>query len=209
MSYTRVKICGITNIEDALHAVESGADALGFNFWTGSKRHVSRDEVKKFIREIGSFVFKVGVFVDQSLEEIQQHAKELRLDYIQLHGNESADLARKIPAKIIRVIRACDEESLKQLKGYPADVFLIDAYDTDEIGGTGKPASPELVRKAIQAYPHMVLAGGINPDNVEKVIQEFHPYSIDVCSGVEVFPGKKDHDKVKDLIQRARLSSVS
>ncbi|MDO8683655.1 MAG: phosphoribosylanthranilate isomerase [Armatimonadota bacterium] len=202
---TRVKICGITNVEDALAAVECGADAIGFIF-ASSPRRVDACAAKRISDKLPPFITRVGVFTDAN-PGLLQVAEVCGLDVIQLHGEQSEDFAKSIQAsrRIIRVVRVKDKKSLTQLKGYPsADAYLLDTYSKDARGGTGKTFDWEIAVKAKEFGKPLILSGGLNPENVAEAVKLVRPYAVDVSSGVESSPGKKDLIKMKELIENVR-----
>lgn len=201
-SMVRVKICGITNIGDALVAVEYGADALGFVFYRGSPRYVSPDDAKEIIRQLPPFVTAVGVFVDEDIGVIEKTVKHASLSVVQLHGNEPPETCLKL-GRVFKAIRVKDLCDLEPLRKYRASAFLLDAYTPDQYGGTGLIFNWDVAVAAKQ-FGNIILAGGLNPDNIEKAVRWVRPYGVDVSSGVEVEKGKKDHLKLKLFIERAK-----
>lgn len=201
---TKIKICGITNLEDALLATELGADALGFIFVPSSPRAVTPDAAKDIIAQLPPFVTKAGVFVNSSIEEILRIQQLCGLDVLQLHGDETPDFCRKLRGKIIKVIRVKDEASLTPMKDYHPGAFLLDTYQAGKPGGTGEIFNWELAVKAKQ-YGKIILSGGLNPENVQQAILQVHPYAVDVASGVESAPGRKDHQRLRDFIKNVKL----
>jgi phosphoribosylanthranilate isomerase len=206
-SMTRVKICGITSIEDATAAVEAGADALGFIFVGGTPRHVTPEEAAHIVRCVPPFVATVGVFVDQPLEEVRRVAASLRLDAVQLHGQESEAYSRAMPVPVIRALRVRDEASLQPLTTYPAQAFLLDAYVEGLPGGTGTAFPWELALCAKGRTP-LILSGGLRPDTVTDAVRLVRPYGVDVSSGVEISPGRKDHQKVREFVVNVRKADL-
>ena len=203
----RVKICGITNSEDAKVAVEAGADALGFIFFSQSPRNISPVEAKDIIERVPPFVAKVGVFVNESLETILRIAKETGIDTVQLHGDESAELGEQIARenlKVIKAFRIKDQSSLAALKEFRASAFLLDSYVPGQLGGTGAKFNWDLAVQAAAAGTPIILAGGLVPENVGDAVSKVGPYGVDVSSGVESAPGKKDHAKVRAFIAAVR-----
>ncbi len=212
-----VMFCGITIGEDARVAVEAGADALGFIFFGQSPRNVSAAEARKIIEELPPFVARVGVFVTESVETILRIAKETGIDTVQLHGDESPELCEKIARKGLKVIKAFrikDGSSLAALKNYRAAAFLLDSYVPGQLGGTGAKFNWDLAVQAVQAVhtgemgTAIILAGGLVPENVGAAVSKVGPYGVDVSSGVEAAPGKKDHGKVRGFIAAARSAEV-
>ena len=198
----RVKVCGITNLEDAKLAVELGADALGFIF-ADSPRQVSVDAAAEIISELPPFVNIVGVFVDESAEVVSHAVAECRLDTLQFHGDESPTYLNFFQSKVIKAFRVKDEKSLESLPKYKADAYLLDTYVEDVPGGTGKTFDWTLAKKAKEFGP-IILSGGIDAVNVRVAIDEVRPFAIDVCSGVEKEPGKKDPAKLKRFMKEVK-----
>ncbi len=198
----KVKICGITNLEDALAAADFGADALGFVFYEGSPRYVTQEEAGKIIENLPPFVSTVGVFVDKKREDIRSILERVPLDIVQLHGHETPEAC--LPEKrIIKAIRVKDLSDLELLKQYHVSAFLLDAYTPDSFGGTGQIFNWDIAVEAKQ-FGKIILAGGLGPDNVVKAIRRVRPYAVDVSSGVEEKKGKKDHKKLRLFIERAK-----
>jgi len=202
---TRIKICGITNVEDALAAVEFGADAIGFVFAL-SPRRVDAGQAKRIGDAVPPFVSRVGVFVnaDPGLLRVVQVCG---LDAVQLHGDQSEPFAKTLTpyVRVIRGLRVKGARCLLRLKEYEAaDAFLLDTYSKEALGGTGKTFDWGVAVKAKDFGKPIILSGGITPENVEEAIRRVRPYAIDVSSGVESEPGKKDHDKMKELIRNVR-----
>lgn len=199
----KVKICGMTSQADAMMAAEFGADAVGFIFYRKSPRYVSEKTVKNIV--LPPFVNRVGVFVNEDADRINRIADSCQLDLIQLHGDESPAFCKKIKRKVIKAVRLRDAKSIERMAKYDVEGFLLDAYEENIPGGTGKTCDWSLVRRAKKFGP-IILAGGLKPSNVEDAIRKVQPYGVDVCSGVEKVPGKKDRSKVRDFIQAARNS---
>ncbi|NOZ68261.1 MAG: phosphoribosylanthranilate isomerase [Deferribacteres bacterium] len=199
-----VKICGITNTEDALAAVRYGADAVGFVFYHKSPRAVTPETAKTIISSLPPFITTVGVFVDEEIREMEKIASYAGLDVIQLHGSESPDKCRNAGRKIIKAVRVkhrADIEILRQYRNVSA--FLLDTYSPSAIGGTGETFNWEIAVEA-KKFGRIILAGGLDPGNVEEAIKIVRPYGVDVSSGVEGSEkGRKDHVKLKLFIERA------
>ena len=206
---TLVKICGITNIEDALEAVDAGADFLGFVF-APSPRRADVGRVKHIQQIVTGRVKTVGVFTDES-DEVLKIIDECRLTYAQLHGGQSEDFARLIGAdKVIRVVRVRDESSLDELSNHiEAAYYLLDTYKKGLPGGTGETFNWELAVRARNLSKPMFLSGGLTPDNIEAAIKTVRPFAVDVSSGVEKCPGKKDYSKIKELIDYVRETDIA
>ncbi len=198
----KIKICGITNLEDALAAADFGADALGFVFYDNSPRCISEDEARNIIRNLPPYITTVGVFVDKKPEEIEAVMENVSLDVAQLHGNETPE-GCLIRGRVIKAIRVKELSDLEHLKHYHVSAFLLDAYTPDSLGGTGQIFNWDIAAEAKQ-FGNIILAGGLNPDNVKKAIRWVRPYAVDVSSGVEQKKGKKDIGKLKLFIQRAK-----
>lgn len=198
----KVKICGITNLEDALAAADFGADALGFVFYEGSPRCISQDAARDIIMKLPPFLTTVGVFVDKDPDEIRKVMDHLSLNVAQLHGHEHPDACLK-DRRIVKAIRVKELSDLEPLKQYNVSAFLLDAYTPDSLGGTGQIFNWDIAVDAKQ-FGRIILAGGLNPDNVKKAVRWVRPYAVDVSSGVEERKGKKDIKKLKLFIERAK-----
>ena len=200
-----VKICGITRPEDAEQAVAAGADLIGLNFWRGSKRFVQDKQAREIIAAIPPGVLKVGVFVNAHPLVVSETLADLKLDLVQLHGDEIAATWTWLrPEQTIRVVRVRDQASLKETLGWQARLFLYDAY-AEGYGGSGKRAPWDVV--AAGARRPFLIAGGLNPSNVAEAIRATRPDGVDVSSGVESAPGIKDMRKVRAFIKHARAAA--
>lgn len=201
-----VKICGITNWHDAKVAIDAGADALGFNFYANSPRRIALFHAKQVIRRMPRCVAAVGVFVNASAKEILRIADATNLAALQLHGEESPAtverLAREYP--VLKAFRVGPGFRTSELKRYAnASGFLLDGYDVNRRGGTGKVFDWRVAREA-KRYGPVILAGGLRAENVVAAIREVEPFGLDVCSGVEERPGRKDAKKVRRLMAAVR-----
>ena len=199
----KVKVCGMTSLKDALVAVEEGADAVGFIFYKKSPRSVTRKLVREIVLELPPFVDIVGVFVDETAEQINKIADYCNLDMIQLHGDESPAFCKKIRRRVIKAFKVKDMQSVKKLSGFQVSGFLLDTFSEDLHGGTGKVFDWNLALPAKKFGP-VIMAGGMTPNNVRQAIQQIRPYGVDVCSGVESQPGVKDHKKVRAFLENAK-----
>ena len=199
----KVKICGMTNLKDVKVAVDGGVDAVGFIFYKKSPRSVTMQAVRKIVLELPPFVDSVGVFVNETAEQINKIADRCNLDRVQLHGNESPTFCKKIRRRVIKAIRVKDIQSLKKLSDYPVSSFLLDTFSEDQYGGTGRVFDWNLAYPA-KKYGPIILAGGLTPNNVRQAIQRIQPYGVDVCSGVESQPGIKDHKKMKAFLKNVK-----
>ncbi|MEW6387801.1 MAG: phosphoribosylanthranilate isomerase [Thermodesulfobacteriota bacterium] len=201
----RIKICGITNLEDALAAAHLGAPALGFNFYAKSPRSVTPEAAREIIRQLPPLVLSVGVFVDEDASTVREIASQAGLDWLQLHGNEFPEYCRQLGRRVIKAFRVQDERSLEELAKYKGSVqaFLLDTYKPGLSGGTGETFDWHLARRA-QPYGPIILAGGLTPENVAQAIKMAQPQAVDVASGVEARPGKKDQEKLKAFFAAVR-----
>lgn len=199
----RIKICGITNLEDALHASKCGADALGFVFYAGSPRCIAPDLAQSIIAELPPLVTTVGLFVNERPDRIRELIAFCGLDAIQLHGDEGPDQCHYPPCRVIKAVRLQGQTQADSLAAYPVAALLLDAYHPDKFGGTGGCCDWQQAA-AIARRNRVILAGGLNPENVAEAVRQVRPYGIDVSSGVEIGPGKKDPEKVASFIRMAR-----
>lgn len=200
----RVKICGITNIEDALAAVALGADALGFVF-AKSPRQVTKEQARDIIENLPPFVSPVGVFVDEKVETIKEICDFCGIHTVQLHGNEDPLYINDLKGyKIIKAFRIKEEGDLKPLANYKPHAFLLDSYVKGVMGGTGVAFNWEVARQA-HKYGAIILSGGLTSENVQEAIRIVKPYAVDVSSGVEASPGKKDKVLMKWFIVNAKF----
>jgi len=199
----RIKICGITNKEDALAAVRLGADALGFVF-APSPRKVSAESAREIIKALPPFVQTVGVFVDEDPERVTSVAATCGLDILQLHGSESVDYCSSFDRRVIKAVRLQSRDELKNLAKYVdvVDALLLDTYVADKPGGTGTTFDWNLAVEAGR-YGRIILAGGLNPENVAAAISMVKPYAVDASSGLEKSPGVKDHEKMAKFLREA------
>jgi len=204
----KVKICGITNLEDALAAADAGADALGFIFYPESPRFIEPGEVRNIVSKLPVFITTVGVFVNEKEEMIRRIIRESGVQVLQFHGEESPWLCTRFREKVIKVFRVRDLDSIDSMKMYPVDTFLLDTYHEEVRGGSGKTFDWKIAEKA-KEYGRIILSGGLTPSNVGEVIIRIRPYGVDVSSGVEISPGKKDHRKIRDFIREVRRKNVA
>lgn len=204
---TLVKICGITNIEDALASVEFGADMIGLNFFEKSVRYVSPTLATKIATESATTVKRVGVFVNASIEHILEIGLDVGLDAIQLHGDETleyeADLRSRTNLETIKAVRVGKDFDVHELVNIDSTV-LLDAYRDGEYGGTGEVFDWRIASQVRTLVPSLILAGGLDADNVADAIRIVRPYAVDVTSGVESSPGKKDPKKLEAFIRNAK-----
>ena len=199
-----VKICGITNEPDARAAVEAGADALGFVFCPSSPRCVSLETAAKVSSELPPFVVRVGVFVNAPEDLVLTAMRGCRLNMLQFHGDESPEYCLKFGLMSMKAFRVRDAASLESVTEYPTDAWLLDAFAPDRVGGTGETFNWDLALAAQRHGRPIFLAGGLTPENVAQAIRKVQPFGVDVSSGVEASPGRKDPAKVKAFIAAAK-----
>jgi len=203
----RVKICGITNLADAQVAVEAGADAVGFNFYEKSPRFVPTATAADISRALPPFTLRVGVFVNPAEELVRRAISECGLNLLQFHGDEPLEFCTQFGLMNMKAFRVRDAGSLKELPKYQTDAWLLDAYVSDMLGGTGEKFNWTLAVEAQKLGKPIFLAGGLMPENVAGAVQQVRPFGVDVSSGVESAPGKKDQAKVRAFIKTAKLTS--
>ena len=201
----RVKICGMTNLDDALHASACGADALGFVFYPGSPRCVDPGQAQRIIAELPPMITTVGLFVNESPARIRQTVELCGLNAVQLHGDEDPDQCCYPPYRVIKALRLRPGMSYSALSAYQVSALLLDAYVPDKPGGTGQCCDWSLAIK-IASRHRIILAGGLNQENVADAVRQVQPYAVDVSSGVEIKPGQKDPEKVASFIRMAKES---
>ncbi len=199
----KVKICGTTSLKDALLVAESGADAVGFIFYSRSPRSISQKEVKDIVVQLPPFIETIGVFVNETSDKVNRIAEQCRLTAVQLHGDESPAFCRRVKQRVVKAFRVKDAKSLKGISGYDVSGFLLDSYNDGRRGGTGQVFDWNLVLRAKKQGP-VILAGGLNPYNVYTAIHRVKPYGVDVCSGVEKSAGVKDPQKISEFIKAVR-----
>ena len=198
----RVKICGLTNLKDAMTAVEAGADALGFVLYQQSPRAIGPEEVKTIIRRLPPYVTTVGVFADPKEDELRDAFDNWGLSLAQLQGDETPELCDQFPGRVVKAIRVRDKKSLEAMCYFRVRAFVLDTYQPDQLGGTGHTFDWALAKYAKQFGP-VILAGGLTPKNVADAIRTVRPIAVDVSSGVEAKLRKKDPKKVKQFIEQA------
>lgn len=203
---TKIKICGITNFDDARAAIDFGADALGFVFFKESPRNILPKKAAAIIAKLPVFTTTVGVFVNAPPEEIQKIADETGIHILQLHGDESPESCC-LSRRVIKGIRVKSLESLEPLKRYQhfVSAFLLDTYAPNMLGGTGHVFNWDIAIEA-KTLGRIILAGGLTPENISEAVRRVKPYAVDVSSGVEIEKGKKDHQKMRLFIERAKAA---
>jgi len=199
----RVKVCGITNAVDALQAVELGADALGFIFYKGSKRYIDPRDAHRIISSLPPFISSVGVFVNQTVPEIKGAVETSGVDTVQLHGDETPEFCAMLPYKLIKAVRVKDTVNSDQVELYPVRAILFDKHTDEMYGGTGTSFDWGVL-KGINISKKVILSGGLTPENVSRAIEIVKPYGVDVSTGVEDSPGKKNHMKMRKFIEAVK-----
>jgi phosphoribosylanthranilate isomerase len=193
------KICGITNLDDANVAVENGASAIGFIFYEKSPRTISINNAKSISKHLPKTIARVGVFVNHEKDFIRLAISEVPLDMIQLHGDETPDFCNQFDVAILKALRIKNEASLSVMDQYDVAVFLLDTFSNDQYGGTGETFDWSVLNRKFKTP--IILSGGLNPENILDAIDAVNPSAVDVNSGVESFPGKKDYNKLKSLFK--------
>jgi phosphoribosylanthranilate isomerase len=196
----RVKICGITNLEDALLCCGLGADALGFIFYEKSKRNISYRKAEEIIQHLPSFIVKVGVFVDQEADEINIIARKIGLNAVQLHGDVTQSMINEINLPVIKCFRVSNNFDFSSLNNYTNCSFMLDTFSDKALGGTGESFNWKII--PIEFRDKIILAGGISVDNIEYLFNHINPAAVDLSSSVESSPGKKDAVKLKDFFYK-------
>jgi phosphoribosylanthranilate isomerase len=205
-----IKVCGITNLEDALAAVASGADALGFNFYHLSARYIAPEDARRINEQLPSTVMKVGVFVNEGEpDEVARISDAAGLTAVQLHGDESPEFCYALRDRfIIKALRAGEDFEPRSVKEYETDAILLDAYDRSAPGGTGRVVDWEVAKNVSALVPRLFLAGGLSPENVAGAIEAVEPYAVDACSRLESAPGKKSAERMRAFVAAVRGAHV-
>ena len=200
----RVKICGITTAADARLAADAGADALGFIFYRESARYVAPEIAAAVISELPPFVTPVGVFVNSTADEVNAIVRMTRVRAIQLHGDESPEFCAGFDLPVIKALRVRDAATIAAAREFNTAALLLDSYVPGQLGGTGAKFNWDLAVEAKALGKPVILAGGLTPDNVRDATMKVQPYGLDVSSGVEFQPGRKDPKRVQEFIYRAK-----
>ena len=203
----KVKICGITRLEDALAVAEYGADAIGFVFYKKSPRYIEPELAAEIVKRLPPFITPVALFVNESEETVRDILYLTGISVVQFHGDETPEYVSLFPQRVIKAIRVKDESTLAPLTGYDVSAFLLDSYSPDAYGGTGKKFDWEVINET-DSVNRIILAGGLNADNVAYAVRLVRPYGIDASSGLESSLGIKDHKKVKDFISAAKAAAL-
>ncbi len=204
---TRVKICGIRTLKDAHAAVAAGADAVGFVLWPKSRRYVDPEEAARIARNLPPFVVRVGVFVNEPPETVEEVAQHVGLDAIQLHGDEPPEVCARLRRRVIKAIRVRNAHSLQLAASYPVSALLLDTYLPDTYGGTGRTFDWSLAEAIQHLDRPLILSGGLTPENVAEAIRRVRPYGVDVSSGVET-DGRKDPEKIRAFVAAVRRADA-
>lgn len=199
----RIKICGITEFRDLELAEHFGAEAVGFNFFRKSLRYLDVEKCREVIRSTGSGLHFVGVFVNESHDNINRIADHVGLGWVQLSGSEGEKLTKKVERKTIKVIRPENQEDIRKAEDFPSDWIMFDTPAPGEYGGSGRTFNHEIIVESDLRRPFL-LAGGLTPDNVSEIIKIVNPFGVDVASGVERLPGFKDPKKMREFISNAK-----
>ena len=202
-----VKICGITNLEDALAAVDAGADALGFNFYQHSPRFITPRDARSIVEQLPDTIMSVGVFVNESApEQVERVAELVGLKAVQLHGDESSQYCRALRGRfVIKALRVNDRFMPQNVEEYETDAILLDAYAGNVRGGTGRVIDWSIARQVSELVPQLFLAGGLSVKNVAEAISVVEPYAVDACSSLEREPGIKDAGRVRAFVAAVRV----
>jgi len=203
---TLVKICGITNLEDALAAVASGADALGFNFYQPSPRYIAPQNARAIVDQLPDAVLTVGVFVNEEMESVRSIATQAGLKALQLHGDESPEYCRQLAADnyVIKTFTVAGSFDPQLAKMYEVQAIMLDTRDNNLRGGTGRVFDWSVAQQLRPLLPKLYLAGGLSPENVAEAVTTVHPYAVDACSSLELKPGIKSHERVSVFIEAVR-----
>jgi phosphoribosylanthranilate isomerase len=204
-----VKICGVTSVSDGLAAAASGADMIGLMFYERSPRHIPLSTAAEIARALPPHVVRVGVFVNPSTETVQRAIAECGVSLLQFHGDEPPEFCTQFGLMSLKAFRVRDAASLAALPGYQTDAWLLDAFSPAALGGTGEKFNWELALDAKKLGRPIFLAGGLTPENVTEAVRRVQPFAVDVSSGVESAPGKKDPAKVRAFIAAAKSAAAT
>ncbi len=199
-----VKICGITSVENAQAVELAGADAVGLMFYEGSPRHITLEQAKAIVDSLSNSIARVGVFVNSDESFVRQAMEICTLNMLQFHGNEIPEYCKRFEVMTLKAIRVSGESSLEVMERYSTDGFLLDTFTDKALGGTGETFNWELAKKATEKERPIFLAGGLTPENVAEAVKAVRPFAVDVSSGVESEPGKKDAAKVRAFVAAAK-----
>ena len=200
---TQVKICGITNTDDARVAVDAGVDMIGLNFYPPSPRYVTPAQARAIVASLPASVSAVGVFVNEDVETVSRTVRDSGVQMVQLHGEETPEFCQQLPWPVVKTFRFTVQVQPEMMRQYAVAAYLIEGFHADLYGGGGALADWQRVA-TLHQYGRIMLAGGLTPENVRDAIRVVHPYAVDVCSGVEASPGRKDWHRVRAFVQGAK-----
>jgi phosphoribosylanthranilate isomerase len=201
---TFIKICGITNLNDAHAAIAAGADILGFNFYKPSSRYIAPENAREIINTLPDSILTVGVFVnDGSPDAVRSIANQSGVKAVQLHGDESPDYCRALNS-VIKTFSVSENFDIKQLESYEVDAIMLDTKDNRLRGGTGRVFDWSVAQQVSQLFPKLYLAGGLSPENITEAIEMVQPYAVDACSSLEDKPGIKNHERMRVFVGKVR-----
>lgn len=201
---TLIKICGITNLDDAHAAVAAGADALGFNFYPPSPRYIAPENAREIINTLPASILTVGVFVNEpSPDAVRAIADRAGVKAVQLHGDESPDYCHTL-CSVIKNFSVSSDFDVDQIRSYEVDAVMLDTKHDNLRGGTGHVFDWSIAQQVSQLVPRLFLAGGLSPDNVSEAVALVHPYAVDTCSAVEDKPGIKNHERMRAFVSAVR-----
>ena len=203
---TLVKICGITNIEDALAAVTAGADALGFNFYKPSPRYVTPQHAREIIEELPDSLLTVGVFVNEDADAIRSVADEAGIKALQLHGDESPEYCHELAANhyVIKTFAVSENFDPQSVKQYEVEAIMLDTKHSSLRGGTGRVFDWSIAQQLAPTIPKLFLAGGLSPENIENAVKTVRPFAVDACSALDDTPGKKNEERMRVFVNTVR-----
>ncbi len=203
---TLIKICGITNFEDAQAAVAAGADALGFNFYKPSPRYITPQNAREIIQQLPASILTVGILVDESLKSARSIANQTGIAALQLHGDESPDYCRELARDhcVIKTLAVSGDFNVHLTQAYKVDAIMLDTRDKSLRGGTGRAFDWTVAKQVSELVPKLFLAGGLSPENIQEAIETVRPYAVDACSALEDAPGRKNHERIRAFVNIAR-----
>jgi phosphoribosylanthranilate isomerase len=206
LDMTFIKICGITNLADALAAVAAGADALGFNFYKPSPRYIAPEKAREIIEQLPVSILTVAVFVnEESTQSLTRIADEAGVTALQLHGDESPDYCRELKDRyVIKMLSVSSDFDVSRVQDYEVEAIMLDTKDSALRGGTGRVFEWSIAQEVNKLVPKLFLAGGLSPENITEAIEKVRPYAIDACSALEEKPGKKNHERMRAFVERVR-----
>jgi len=203
---TLIKICGITNVHDALAAVAAGADALGFNFYKPSPRYVTPQTAREIVAKLPVSVLTVGVFVNEESQSLRNIANEANVAALQLHGDESPEYCRELGKDryVIKTFAVANDFDVQRIQPYRVEAIMLDTKHNSLRGGTGRVFDWSVAKEVNDFVPKLFLAGGLSPENIEEAVATVRPYAIDACSALEDEPGRKNHERMRAFVEIAR-----